>query len=160
MTVVIALVAAILVGIGGLLAVFLAGMHWKWGPVVDTVRVLNLRVMNPSQMKTAGTPGAFAGILRHTGRSSGRTYETPLGIEPTEDGFVIAMIYGERTQWSRNVLAAGSAEVIVGGRTYRVDRPEIVPIADAIGYVAPSDRRLTGLFGVTECLRVYHAEHG
>ena len=156
MTVFVSLLGAILLGLAALVAVFLGGMRAKWPPVVDAVRRLNMRVMNPRQMETAGQPGAFAGILRHTGRTSGKAYETPVGIEPTDDGFVIAMVYGERTQWARNVLAAGTATVIVEGQTYEVDRPELVPVAEV-------DRRLlshptsacSASSASSECLRLH-----
>jgi hypothetical protein len=155
MTALIALLGAILVGLVALGAIFLGGMRAKWPPVVDTIRRLNLRVLNPSQLDTAGDPGAFAGVLRHTGRTSGKAYETPLGIEPTDDGFIMAMVYGERTQWSRNVLASGSASIVKDGITYEVDRPEIVPMAEAIGFFPSSDQRVFGVFDVKDCLRVY-----
>jgi deazaflavin-dependent oxidoreductase (nitroreductase family) len=154
---IITLLAAAVLGLVALLGVFLGGMRAKWPPVVDAVRRLNLRVLNPRQMDSAGQPGAFAGILRHVGRTSGTSYEVPLGIEPTEDGFVIALVYGERTQWLKNVLAAGQAEVVVEGVTYRVDRPEVVPIAEVIDDLPPSDRRLMGLFGVDTALRLHRA---
>ena len=156
---IVGLFGALLIGLALLVAIFLGGMRTKWPPVVDTVRRLNTNVFNPQQMETAGQPGAFAQILRHTGRTSGKAYETPLGIEPTEDGFVIALVYGERTQWSRNVLAAGHAEVIRDGVTYAVERPEVVPIDEVAGYFKASDRRMTGFLGVTEALRLYHADH-
>jgi len=38
-------------------------------------------------MKTAGTPGAYAGAITHVGRRSGRVYETPVGPFATDDGF-------------------------------------------------------------------------
>jgi deazaflavin-dependent oxidoreductase (nitroreductase family) len=110
-------------------------------------------------MATAGQPGAFAQVLRHTGRTSGKTYEVPLGIEPTDDGFVIALVYGNDAQWLKNVLAAGHAEVVRDDVTYAVDRPEVVPLDQAIGYFKPSDQRLFGIFGVDRCLRLYHAAH-
>jgi deazaflavin-dependent oxidoreductase (nitroreductase family) len=153
------LFGALLIGLVAIVGTFLAGMRAKWPPVVNTVRGLNRRVFNPRQMETAGQPGAFAGILRHTGRTSGRTYETPLGIEPTDDGFVIALVYGEDTQWLRNVLASGTAEVVVEGQTYRVERARSVPIESVIDDFKPSDRRLFGLFGVRHALRLYHADH-
>jgi deazaflavin-dependent oxidoreductase (nitroreductase family) len=152
------LLGALLVGLVALMGVSLAGMHRRWPPVVNTVRRFDSRVLNPRQMETAGQPGAFAQILRHTGRTSGRSYETPLGIEPTDDDFVIALVYGDDTQWLRNVLAAGSAEVVVDGRTYPVSRPEVVPVDEVIGYFKPSDSRLFGLFGVQRCLRLHHAD--
>ncbi len=159
MTALLSVLGALLVGMAAIAAIFLGGMHAKWPPVVSAVRRLNLRVMNPRQMQTAGQPGAFAQILRHTGRTSGRPYETPLGIEPTDDGFVIALVYGDDTQWLRNVLASGHAEVVRDDVTYAVERPEVVPLADVIDWFKPSDRRLFGLFSVRNCLRLYRADH-
>jgi len=153
------LLGALLLGLVALLGVFLGGMRAKWPPVVNAVRRLNRNVLNPRQMATAGQPGAFAQVLRHTGRTSGRRYETPLGIEPTDDGFVIALVYGNDAQWLRNVLAAGHAEVVRDDVAYAVERPEVIPVDDAIGYFKPSDQRLFGLFGVDRCLRLYHAAH-
>ena len=159
MATIIMLLGALLLGLVALVGVFLGGMRAKWPPVLNAVRRLNLRVMNPRQMATAGQPGAFAQILRHTGRTSGQTYETPLGIEPTEDGFVIALVYGNDTQWLRNVLASGHAEVVRDDATYKVDCPEVVPVEDVVACFKPSDQRLFRLFGVDRCLRLYHAEH-
>jgi deazaflavin-dependent oxidoreductase (nitroreductase family) len=153
------LLGALLLGLVALVGVFLGGMRAKWPPVIDAVRRLNRNVLNPRQMATAGQPGAFAQILRHTGRTSGKTYETPLGIEPTDDGFVIALVYGNDSQWLRNVLAAGHAEVVRDDVTYAVERPEVVPVDAVIAYFKPSDQRLFGLFGVDRCLRLYHAAH-
>ena len=47
--------------------------------------------MNPAQMRTAGTPGAYAGIIRARGRVSGRMIETPVGIIADGDAFLIAL---------------------------------------------------------------------
>ena len=153
------LVLALLVALTAVVGIFLLGMRAKWPPVVDAIRRLNRTFLNPRQMATAGQRDAFAQILRHTGRSSGRTYETPLGIESTEDGFVIALVYGNDTAWLRNVLANGRAEVVRDDVTYPVERPQLVPLGDAIGYFGPADRRLFGLFGVDTCLRLYHSSH-
>jgi deazaflavin-dependent oxidoreductase (nitroreductase family) len=154
---IIALFGALLVGLVALAGVLLGGMRAKWPPAQEAMRRFTM-LMNKGQ-SGSGQPGAYAGILRHVGRSSGTTHETPLGIERTDDGFVIAIVYGERTQWVKNVLAAGSAEVVLDGETYQVDRPEVVPMADASSFFKASDQRLTNLVGVTECLRLYHAEH-
>jgi hypothetical protein len=61
----------------------------------------------------------------------------------TEDGFVIALVYGSRTNWLQNVLARGSATLVHEGQTYEIDQPEIVPIGrgsllagDQRGFVA------------------------
>jgi deazaflavin-dependent oxidoreductase (nitroreductase family) len=158
MTALVSILAALLVSLVVGLGAFLGGMHFKWTPVVNAVRRLNLRVMNPRQMETAGQPGAYAQVLRHRGRSSGKTYETPLGIEPIQDGFVIALVYGNDSQWLKNVLASGTAEVVVDGHSYLVDRPEVVPLADVIDAFKGSDRPLFRLFGVDRCLLLHRAE--
>jgi hypothetical protein len=85
--------------------------------------------LNPEQMKTAGQPGTFAGVLRHTGRISGTAYETPLATKPIDDGFVIDLVYGPRTEWLKNLLASGTATIVYGGTTYEVDHPEVPALA-------------------------------
>ncbi|HEU5204683.1 MAG TPA: nitroreductase family deazaflavin-dependent oxidoreductase [Candidatus Limnocylindrales bacterium] len=47
------------------------------------------------------------GWLFHVGRTTGRPYRTPLMLFRRGDRGVIALTYGERTQWLKNVLAAG-----------------------------------------------------
>ena len=157
MPTIVVLLGALFIGFAGLSGYVLVGMHERWSPAVEMMRRLTM-VLNRVQ-SSAGQPRAYAGILRHVGRTSGTLHETPLGIEPTEDGFVIAIVYGRRSSWVRNVLAAGSAEITVEGQTYQVDRPEIVPLSEVSHYLKPTDQRMTSLFGVHECLRLYHAEH-
>jgi len=114
-------------------------------------------VMNPRAMKTAGTPGAYAGIIRHIGRTSGTEYETPVGPFATEDGFVIALPYGTSPDWLKNVLVAGSAVIVHEGETYAVDRPEIINAAAALDYVPPGEQTSLRIFNVDEFLSVHLA---
>ena len=157
MATIIALLGAVLIGLVAVVSVLVAGMRTHWAPATEAMRRLTV-VMSKGQ-QGSGEPGATYGLLRHVGRSSGTAYETPLGIERTEDGFVIAIVYGERTHWVRNVLAAGSAEIVLEGETYPVERPEIVSIAEANSYIPEGDQRTSRLMGVTKALRLYHAEH-
>ena len=159
MTSIVSIIAALGISLVGLLAFVVGGMRAKWPPVVDAVRRVNIRYLNPKQLKDAGQPGAYAELLRHTGRTSGQVHETPLTIHPTDDGFVIGLVYGDRTQWLKNVLASGRAEVVREGVIYAVDRPQVVPISDMDAYFSPADQRMSGLFGVSQALRLYHAEH-
>ena len=48
------------------------------------------------------------GWLFHVGRTTGRPYKTPIMLFRRGDRGVIALTYGERTQWLKNVLAAGT----------------------------------------------------
>jgi deazaflavin-dependent oxidoreductase (nitroreductase family) len=152
-------VIAIVVGIL-LLAVlavgvtFALGMRAKTPWVLDRVRHFARAIGNPYQMRSAGTPGAMASVIEHRGRTSGRAYRTPVEAVPTEDGFVIATVYGARTDWLKNVLASGSATIVNEGRAYEVDRPEIVPMAAAETYFPAKSRRAHERYRVGECLRV------
>ncbi len=146
-------VGALVAGLILLLLVFVLGMRAKSPVVLRAVRRFNRRFMNPRQMKTAGTPGAYAGVIRHVGRRSGRVYETPVGPFATDDGFVIALPYGTSSDWVKNVLAAGSATLVTEGRRYDVEQPEIVPLG-AVADVLPSkERRNLRLFRVELALR-------
>ena len=140
--------------LGVFAGVFLGGMRAKSPPVLNAVRRFNRRVSNPRQMATAGSPGAYASVIHHVGRTSGREYETPVGAMATEDGFVVALPYGTSADWLKNVLASGSATIVDEGSICRVDQPEVVPIAVAIDSIPPNERRLLRVFGVDECLRV------
>ena len=111
MTTVLSILGALVVAALVLGAAFILGMRAKFSPVVTTVRQVNKRVFNPMQMKNAGTPGAYAGVIEHVGRNSGASYETPIGFFPIDDGFLVALPYGTSPDWLKNVRAAGHALV-------------------------------------------------
>jgi deazaflavin-dependent oxidoreductase (nitroreductase family) len=146
-------VGVVLLGLVVVLALFVLGMRAKSGLALGAVRKIS-RLFNPMSMRSAGTPGAFASIIRHRGRRSGREYATPVGAVPISDGFVITLPYGTRAQWVRNVLAAGSATVVNEGRAYPVDHVEVVPTSSVATVFSPADQRVNRLFRVDECLRV------
>ena len=139
---------------------FLLGMRMKFPPVLNAVRRINRSFTNPRTMRSAGMPGSATGVIHHTGRTSGREYETPVGPFPTDDGFVIALPYGTETDWLKNVLASGSATLVTEGRTYEVDRPEIVRTADVASVLPADELRKLRLFRVEQCLRVRRVEGG
>lgn len=151
--------------VGGLLLWFvalvlalLAAMRTKNPLALGAVRRFNRAFFNPMQMRSAGTPGAYAAIVRHRGRSSGRIYETPVRVGPTDGTFAIALPYGTEADWLRNVLASGSAEIVYEGHTYHVERPEVVPLETAADAFPADDLRALRVFGVDECLRVRHVD--
>jgi deazaflavin-dependent oxidoreductase (nitroreductase family) len=147
-------VALALIGI-----VFVAGMRRKSPAVLRTVRRFNRVIVNPRTLATAGTPGAYASVIGHVGRRTGRPYRTPVVAEPTDDGFVIALPYGTTSNWVKNVLARGSATLVDEGATYRVDRPEIVPLALMADHFPTKDRRNFARFRVDQCLRLRRTDH-
>lgn len=96
---------------GVLLMAFTVSFRTKFAPAQNAIRRMNRRMLNPRQMRTAGRPGAWASVTRHVGRTSGTSYRTPVVAMPTQDGFVIALPYGPRADWVRNILAAGSGAI-------------------------------------------------
>ena len=114
--------------------VFVAGMRTKCARCSTCPRIG--QAMKPLALKSAGTPGANASVIRHVGRTTA-AYETPVGAVAIDDGFVIALPYGPNTDWLKNVLASGSATIVDEGNTYDVDRPEVVPMAEADRYFSP-----------------------
>lgn len=150
LTVILALIA----GIAALAAAFVVGWRVKSPLVLRPIIAMSKRFMNPAQMRTAGTPGAYAGIIRHRGRVSGTAYETPIGIVADGGSFLVALPYGTRAQWLRNVLAAGSAELVHEGRTYRVDAPELLPMASVVDRFTPGDQSSFRVLRVDQALRL------
>ncbi len=152
---VIAVIVGVLVGVGVLLlGLLVAGMRWQVSPVVDTLRRMNRSVTNPRVMRTAGTAGTQTSVIEHLGRRSGKTYQTPVDIIETTTRLLIALPYGVRTDWLRNVLDAGSATVVTRGVRIPVDRPDIVATADVAELIPGRTMRTLKLFGVSQCLRL------
>jgi hypothetical protein len=147
-------VVGVIVALGAVIAI---GMRVKSPLVLGFLIWLAKRFMNPVQMRTAGTPGAYAGIIRARGRVSGRMIETPVGIVSDGDAFLIALPYGPRPQWLRNVFAAGEAALVHEGATHAVDRPEMIPTASVSALFSATDQRLFRALRVDECLRLRRA---
>lgn len=135
-----------------LLGLLVAGMRWQVSPVVNTVRRMNRSLTNPRVMRTAGNAGTQTSVIEHIGRRSGKTYETPVDIIETTTRLLIALPYGARTDWLRNVLAAGSATVVSGGERIPVERPAVVATTDVEELIPVRTLRTLRLFGVSQCL--------
>jgi len=110
--------------------------------------------MRPLALRSAGKEGSSTSVVRHVGRRSGRTYETPVIAARHDDHFLIALPYGKRTDWLKNVLDKGSAAIVTSGHTYEVDRPEVIPMAEATAYFRPKEQRMHRQFHVDAALQV------
>lgn len=158
----------IIVAIIGVLALFVVaigivlflGMRSKSRLVLRPVTWAIRTFINPREMKTAGSAGAYASVIRHRGRKSGRAYATPIDAVPVDDGFLIALPYGPRTNWAMNVLTSGSATIVHEGQVHAVDRPELIPMQGVVSCFSPSDQRGFRLLRVNHCLRLRNAAEG
>ena len=146
--------AVLFLALSAIVIAYVLGLRSKSSTVRDAARRFHHAVGNPLQMRSAGTPGTYASVIRHRGRTTGRIYETPVWAAPTEDGFAIAIVYGSRTDWVKNVLARGAAAVVHEGDTYAVDQPEIVPMESARAYFPAALQRTHRELRVDRCLRV------
>jgi deazaflavin-dependent oxidoreductase (nitroreductase family) len=90
------------------------------------------RILNPLMRKFAGRRHVgMAAEVRHIGRRSGRAYVTPTGAHVHGDVAVIPLTFGNQSDWSKNVRAAGGCSIRVNGQDYDATEPEFVDRADA-----------------------------
>ena len=123
-------------------------------PAIQNSLRLFTRVMRPLALRSAGKQGSSTSVVRHVGRRSGRTYETPVIAVQHDDSFLIALPYGTRTDWLKNVLDKGSATIVANGQEYEVGRPAVIPMAEATAYFRPREQRMHRQFHVDSALKV------
>jgi deazaflavin-dependent oxidoreductase (nitroreductase family) len=86
---------------------------------------LQLKYMNPALRPIARYLPA-ASIIKHRGRKSGKPYETL--VTPVRKGTVLAIVLAHgKTDWVKNVLAAGEADVHFIRTDVHITNPRIVP---------------------------------
>jgi deazaflavin-dependent oxidoreductase (nitroreductase family) len=78
--------------------------------------------LNRATTRLAYTGHGPFSLVRHTGRKTGRQYETPLMLARLGDDFVAELTYGPQVSWYRNVVAAGHCTVVFRGREHAIDR--------------------------------------
>ena len=84
-----------------------------------------IKYFNPALKPIARfVPGTAT--IKHRGRTSGKPYETI--ITPYRKGNVLAIALGHgKTNWAKNVLAAGGADVQFIRRQVHITNPRILP---------------------------------
>ncbi len=123
-------------------------------PMLRAIRMSNKYLLNPVMGALAGRKISYSAAIRHTGRKSGKEYSTPVGADPTPDGFIIPVAYGTQVDWLKNVLAAGRATVSAKGETYEVTEPELIDAATALPMLPSKRRRNYERIGIEQYLKV------
>lgn len=90
---------------------------------MTVLRPFTTKVFNRLTRPFAGWLPGF-GILTYKGRTSGRVYRTPINVFLRDGWYVFALTYGADTQWVKNVLAAGGAELRTRGHDILLVAPE------------------------------------
>lgn len=106
----------------------------------------NRRYLNPTAVRRGKWP-----VLVHVGRTSGTVYRTPLEAYPTSDGYLFTVNY-KSSDWPKNVVAAGAAQLDVEGDTIQLDSPRLVPTEEAYRLLGPDTKTPPSWVGVQECL--------
>jgi deazaflavin-dependent oxidoreductase (nitroreductase family) len=109
---------------------------------------INERVFNPLELRRGDRP-----VLTHVGRISGATYRTPLDAHPVDGGFVFILVYSSRSDWVRNVLAAGRAQLTIDGRDIAQTAPRLISGREAWGAIGAGVKRPPGVLQIDEHLR-------
>lgn len=123
---------------------FVVGRPVRSGPIRQIARLFG-----PVAKPVAGTRVfPLWAILRHTGRTSGKAYSTPIVALHAPDGFLIPLPFGDATQWAKNLLAAGGGSLRSAGREYRIVEPRIIDSEAAASYLPAFIRFAAGRLGL------------
>jgi deazaflavin-dependent oxidoreductase (nitroreductase family) len=107
-------------------------------PMIFPVWLENFQIkyINPVLAPLAKKLPGFS-VVKHRGRKSGTEYETTVNSFRKGDVLAIGLLHG-KTNWVKNVLAAGEADIRVSGTDLHVVNPRVLPA----GTVDPSLPRI------------------
>lgn len=110
---------------------------------------LNRRFFNPKEIRRGVRP-----VLIHVGRVSGTTYRTPLDAHLLSDGYLFIPRYGPRTDWLKNVFAAGVARLAIDGEEIELEAPRLVRKRDVWPVLSPATKAPSGINEEADLLRM------
>jgi deazaflavin-dependent oxidoreductase (nitroreductase family) len=118
------------------------------------------KILNPVIVKFAGRRHfPIAAQIHHVGRRSGKAYVTPATAHVHGDVIVIALTFGNQSDWSRNVRAAGGCSIRVNGRDYRATNPQFISREDAGDLIkstfSPAERAGFRQLGIRQFMRLH-----
>lgn len=121
-----------------------AGVPMLVPPALENFQIKYINpLMTPISRKLPGMS-----VIKHTGRTSGTAYETPVTAYRKDTTLAIGLIHG-KTNWVKNVLAAGQADIRVSGKDLHVVNPRVLPagtVDRSLPFIARLMLRKTGVF--------------
>jgi len=123
------------------------------GPLPRSLARFNRKFANPVVRRFAGSFGPLT-LLRHRGRRTGRAYATPVLSFATDDGLLVAVLYGRRSDWVRNVVASGSLEAKRHGLTREYESARLVGRDEAIQLLPAIARGAFRVLGARDFVRL------
>lgn len=112
-------------------------------------RTIAFRVLGPF----GGKVRPFA-IVHHSGRLTGKQYETLVWAFERAGTVAMAMTYGPDVDWAHNLLAAGGGSIELGQRQSEVTNPRLVGDDEGRPYMPGPVRSALRALGVHEYLLV------
>ncbi len=101
------------------------------------------KLLNPLILRLAGRRKfRMAGQIRHVGRRSGRVYTTPVSGRRSGDLVLIALTFGNQSDWARNVQAAGNCSMLIEGVDYDLTQPRFLTMQEARPLAADAFSRM------------------
>ena len=113
-------------------------------PALESFQIKYINpLMTPISKKLPGLS-----VITHTGRTSGTPYETPVTAYRKGNILAIGLIHG-KTNWVKNVLAAGQADIRVSGSDLHLVNPRVLPagtVDPSLPFLARLMLRKSGVF--------------
>jgi hypothetical protein len=118
----------------------------------DVIRKFNKRLLNPFAIWISARRPMYYGVLHHTGRRSGKVYDTPVVAKLTSEGVIIPLPYGTHTDWLENVLASEGCSLTLNSQDYTLTRPEVISAGAAEPLVPPTNAAVWRRVGIKKYL--------
>lgn len=97
------------------------GVPMRFPPWFESFQITYI---NPVALRIARvTPGIT--VITHRGRKTGRRLQTAVSAYRRGDTVAIMLAHG-KTNWVKNILAAGEADILLRGRQVHLTNPRIV----------------------------------
>jgi deazaflavin-dependent oxidoreductase (nitroreductase family) len=84
-----------------------------------------IKYVNPLLRPLSKRMPGFA-VIKHRGRTSGKDFETIVTAYRKDDLVAIGLMHG-KTNWVKNVLAAGEADIHMGRKDLHLVNPRVLP---------------------------------
>jgi deazaflavin-dependent oxidoreductase (nitroreductase family) len=120
------------------------GVPMRFPPWLERTQI---KYLNPVFLRLGRYLPSF-GIVKHRGRTSGNEYETVVSAYRKGNLLAILLAHG-KTNWVKNVLAAGEADVHLFRGNVHITNPRVLPAGTddpALPWIARRGARTVGVF--------------
>jgi deazaflavin-dependent oxidoreductase (nitroreductase family) len=122
------------------------------------------KILNPVVATLAGRRlFPMAAQIHHVGRRTGKPYVTSVGASMHGAAVLIPLTFGNRSDWTRNVRAAGQCSLRLNGKVYQVVAPQFIDAEHAAplirGAFGPVQRLAFRLLGIQQFMQLQLATH-